>query len=376
MRLLEQEKTAMRKSRLLRTLVVAMLLIIISAGCNSQKEANGDAATPGKEKAAASSTLDQNGTAVKTEAGQPQAEKSLAASSETALEVNGVKFTNGQVDGEVARNIEGLSRNLTPDRLEKMMPEVRKEVVEDFINRTILNQEAKKLKLEASEKEIDDAIGKVTAGLPQGATIEDLLSKMHMTEKDFRDRVALSVKMNKLMLSLPQGNVKPGEKEITAYYEANKDKFKAPESVHARHILVGTDSRDDEKALSVKKAKAEMLRSKLLAGADFADLAKNSDCPSKNNGGDLGEFSRGQMVKSFEDAAFSQKVNEIGPVVKTDFGFHVIQVLAHTEAKAIALDKKVSEEIGAFLQRQKQQESFANMLKKLRAKATIIITGA
>jgi peptidyl-prolyl cis-trans isomerase C len=119
-----------------------------------------------------------------------------------------------------------------------------------------------------------------------------------------------------------------------------------------------------------------MLRKQLQDGGDFADLAaKNSDCPSKTSGGDLGSFPRGQMVKPFEDAAFSQKVNAIGPVVETDFGYHIIQVLAHNEAKVITLDKKIRDEIGNFLQQQKRQDAFKEMLNKLRAKATIIVAG-
>jgi parvulin-like peptidyl-prolyl isomerase len=81
------------------------------------------------------------------------------------------------------------------------------------------------------------------------------------------------------------------------------------------------------------------------------------------------------MVKPFEEAAFAQKVNAIGPVVETDFGYHIIQVLAHNEAKVMSLDKKIKDEIGNFLQQQKRQEAFTEMLKKLRAKATIIVSG-
>lgn len=85
------------------------------------------------------------------------------------------------------------------------------------------------------------------------------------------------------------------------------------------------------------KAKAEELRARLIKGEDFAKLAQeNSDCPSGQRGGDLPPFSKGDMVKPFEDAAFSQKIGEIGPVVKTDFGYHIIKVTARDEKAGTA----------------------------------------
>jgi parvulin-like peptidyl-prolyl isomerase len=99
-------------------------------------------------------------------------------------------------------------------------------------------------------------------------------------------------------------------------------------TVRARHILVKAAQNDGDAARAESKRVAEQIRKQLIDGAGFADMAaKHSDCPSKQKGGDLGSFGRGQMVKPFEDAAFSQKENAIGPVVETQFGYHIIQVI-------------------------------------------------
>jgi len=85
----------------------------------------------------------------------------------------------------------------------------------------------------------------------------------------------------------------------------------------------------------LKRAQADNIRQQLVDGASFEKLAaKYSACKSSKKGGDLGEFKRGKMHKIFEEAAFSQKVGEIGPVIKTPYGFHIIKVAAHTEKQA------------------------------------------
>ncbi|MEP6557218.1 MAG: peptidylprolyl isomerase [Burkholderiales bacterium] len=107
-----------------------------------------------------------------------------------------------------------------------------------------------------------------------------------------------------------------------AAYQAKPDRFMQPAQIQARHILVkGTDAE--------ARAKAEGLLAELKKGADFAALAKKSsdDPGSAANGGDLGFFGRGQMVKPFEDAAFAlEQPGDLSPLVESTFGFHIIEL--------------------------------------------------
>ncbi len=107
-----------------------------------------------------------------------------------------------------------------------------------------------------------------------------------------------------------------------AAYQAKPDRFMQPAQVQARHILVkGTDAE--------ARAKAEGLLAELKKGADFAALAKKSsdDPGSAANGGDLGFFGRGKMVKPFEDAAFAlEQPGDLSPLVESPFGFHIIEL--------------------------------------------------
>lgn len=113
------------------------------------------------------------------------------------------------------------------------------------------------------------------------------------------------------------------EEDKKKYFEEHKNEFGEGEQVRASHILVDSE----EKAKEIEK--------KLAEGGKFEELAKaESKCPSKENGGDLNYFKRGQMVKEFEDAAFAGEVGKILPPVKTKFGYHVIKVTEKKAAKA------------------------------------------
>jgi parvulin-like peptidyl-prolyl isomerase len=115
-------------------------------------------------------------------------------------------------------------------------------------------------------------------------------------------------------------------KSLRAKYQENIQKYE--ERVRARHILIRVPEGAGVEAEQAAKAKIEELRSQLLEGADFAELAKqhSEDPGSAVRGGELGSFGRGRMVKPFEDAAFALKEGEISDVVKSDFGYHLIKV--------------------------------------------------
>ncbi len=119
------------------------------------------------------------------------------------------------------------------------------------------------------------------------------------------------------------------EKQVEDFYHQNQARFNVPEKVEARHILIKTDENSDKAAEQAALETARQIYEKAIAGNDFAALAqKFSQGPSKDNEGYLGTFGRGEMVKPFEDAAFALEAGQISKPVKTNFGWHVIQVIA------------------------------------------------
>ena len=125
--------------------------------------------------------------------------------------------------------------------------------------------------------------------------------------------------------------ITPSDKDVEAYYKRyDKTTYSHPEQAHARHILISVPENATEKERADAKAKAEMLLKQLRHGTDFAKLAAeySDDEGNKHKGGDLGFFSRGQMVRPFEDAAFKLKPGQISDVVETRFGYHLIKLEA------------------------------------------------
>ena len=152
-------------------------------------------------------------------------------------------------------------------------------------------------------------------------------------------------------------SVTVSEEEIKAYYEQNKQQFVKGPSVRAKHILMEVE----EKCKEV----LEMIRS---GAKTFEDAAKeHSTCPSSAKGGDLGEFTRGQMVKEFENAAFDAEIGDIVGPVKTQFGYHLIKVEAKNDAQETPLEN-VKDNIQTQLLRQKQTEAYEKKVEELKEK--------
>lgn len=152
-------------------------------------------------------------------------------------------------------------------------------------------------------------------------------------------------------------NVSVSDEEIKAYYEENQQQFSRGGTVSAKHIL--TDS--EEKC-------SEILETIVSGEKEFEEAAKEfSTCPSKERGGDLGEFGKGQMVKEFEEAAFAAEIGHVVGPVKTQFGYHLIKVEKKNEA-SVAPFEEVKENIGRMLGQQKQGEAYNEKVAALKEK--------
>lgn len=155
-------------------------------------------------------------------------------------------------------------------------------------------------------------------------------------------------------------NITPSD--LQKYYSDHQQKYQTTERVKVRHILIETTAGADQKATDAAKAKAEDILKQLKNGADFAELAKkNSDDPgSKTQGGDLGWIVRGQMVAPFENASFAMNKGQMSDLVKSDYGFHIIQV-EDKEQASVKSFSEVRDEVEKAVKSQKAGDVLGNM---------------
>jgi peptidyl-prolyl cis-trans isomerase D len=168
---------------------------------------------------------------------------------------------------------------------------------------------------------------------------------------------------------VPGGPPAPTQQQVQQYYNEHLSEYQVPDQATSRHILISVPEGADAKTDAAAKAKAEMVLKQLQAGGSWADLAKKySDDPgSKDSGGELGPAERGKMVPAFDTAIFTQKIGDIA-IVKSNFGYHVVQVESRTTAHTKPLSE-VQGDIVAALQRQNSAVAELNFAQALTSEA-------
>jgi peptidyl-prolyl cis-trans isomerase C len=351
-------KTILKKS----LCFLAALTIAVSIGCGKKEDAKPTDVDVSEPK------LEEQTVAEPEEHMGEETADAQADHKDEVVSVDGSILKKSELAVKVRNKMKPYKEIVPPEKIKELEKGIRRQLVEEFVVKTVLQKEADRKKITASQKDIEMFYEEIKSQLPPDKELSAFLKENDVT----RDDIVLGIKIKKLVEKEMGGKKAPSEKEIKKFYQENEDKFKTDESVHARHILVTLSPKDDEKTKAEKKEKIENLRKQILDGADFAEIARqNSECPSKENGGDLGEIKKDQTVKPFEDAAFSQEINVVGPVVTTEFGYHIIEVLGRTPASLVPLDE-VRDSIALHLEQQKEADVFTRLLDDLRKKADIV----
>ena len=272
------------------------------------------------------------------------AEESAGAS--FAAIVNGTRISN-ELLAQASQNVmnqytqiyqqygQDISALLSGARGQLFRLQVRSEAMQQLVRQAIYDQESKKLGVSPSKNQVNDLYDKQYDQLLETYSEEQLTTyakSQGMTLKDFQDAIKDDIELqlrNQALRERVVGTVEPTETDLEGYYEESISKYDEPEEIRASHILV----EDEETALD--------LIDQLNEGADFAELAEehSTDTGSGEQGGDLGWFGRGRMVKEFEEAAFALEIGETSDPVETQYGFHVIKLVDRKKAHTPPLDE-------------------------------------
>ena len=238
-----------------------------------------------------------------------------------------------------------------------------------MISEELLFQQAVKQGITIDEKDVDNEMIRIKRQFrDEKQYLEQLKSSGH-TEKNLRKQINRQASISQLIkqVIVPEINVKP--EEAKAYFENNPDKFQRPERVRAQHILMKSEQGDSEEKKAEARKKLQELHKRIMAGEDFSALAKeHSQGPSNVRGGDLGYFTRGRMVKAFEDVAFKLAPNEVSGIVETQFGYHLIKVLDHQSESKPSYDE-VEPRIISMLFNEQVKKKLEPYVMNLREKA-------
>ena len=250
-------------------------------------------------------------------------------------------------------NGEDISKN---ELYEQLLKQNGKQALDSLISQKVIELEAKKQNIVIPEEDIQKEMEIYYETYGGKAAFTQALENSGYSLDDIKQDLVLNIRIKKLL----EPRVSITEKEIKAYFEENKAQFAQQKQVKASHILLETEE------------KANEIKNKLANGEDFAQLAKqySIDTQTKENGGELGFFGSGKMVKEFEEAAFALNIGEISAPVKTEFGYHIIKVEEIKDAQEANYEKSKSQ-ITDILFEEKSQAEYSTWLQELYQEYTI-----
>ncbi|MGI6197542.1 MAG: peptidylprolyl isomerase [Candidatus Cloacimonadaceae bacterium] len=208
------------------------------------------------------------------------------------------------------------------------------EVLQELIEQRLILQKAKELDIRLNEDSIrkyaENYIKQLKAQYPSEAEFKQDLIKSQTTENElleyYIDKLRESALTEQLVERFVSAKAVVTETEMQNFYEAHKDSL-AMRPITWETGMILKNIKASKEAENQKLSEMRAIYERIMNGEDFAEVAAtDSDCPSRARGGDLGFFSKGMMVKPFEDAAFTLNIGEVSDIVRTQFGYHIIKL--------------------------------------------------
>mgnify|MGYP001768440387 CR=1 FL=1 len=250
---------------------------------------------------------------------------SISTSAAVLATVNGDEITSDEVNKVLIEGTQGRLDSLSPDK----QNELRHRIIEGMIVQNLIYDDAQKTGI-LDSKEYKQELE---------TTIDRL--KVQLAAKVWEQEQFDAIKVD--------------AKEVKAYFDTNPNEFIDKEKIHARHILVRSKTQAQSIIASMKTLSGDRLKKEFMAQAKLFSIG-----PSAARGGDLGYFPRGQMVASFNDAAFAMKTGTVSSIpVQSQFGYHVIYVEDRKPAKKMGFDT-----VKSFIEQRLKMDKFKETMEK------------
>ncbi len=268
---------------------------------------------------------------------------------------------------EVLEAINQLARRQPPTGPESANVPRYKEAVDALVGFVLLKKEAKEKNITVEPSKVDEAWQTLVKRFPSEDQFKRAMLMQGVNEEQVRKSIGDSLLYQKVLEGAMKDVPPPADADMQKYYEDNPQYFQAPEMVHAAHILLKTGPAATPEQKAEIRKKLEAIRAEIEGKKiTFAEAAKQSDDKSNaDKGGDLGSFPRGQMVKPFEEAAFSTKPGTISGVVETEYGFHLINVIELKPARKLTFEES-KQDIRGFLIEKSRHEAAVKHVEELK----------
>jgi parvulin-like peptidyl-prolyl isomerase len=288
----------------------------------------------------------------------------------TAALVNGSEISNLRLERHFDEYVKGKGRNITKMINPKVYKKLKREALDQLIDKELLWQEARRRGIEVSAEDVAAALREQEAQYKSRDAYLRKLENAGFDEKSYAEYVRREIAIQRCAETAFAP--KPvTDADIHEFYVANPDKFRIPEQARARHVLIKLPANADAAQRQAARVRIEDVLAKARKGEDFAELARRySEDTSASLGGDLGLFARGRMVAPFDEAVFSLKPGKISGVVETEFGYHVVKVEERIPGRVVSEDE-ARERIRAAMTAARRDEAVREGLKGLRAQAKI-----
>jgi peptidyl-prolyl cis-trans isomerase SurA len=261
----------------------------------------------------------------------------------------------------------------TQEQLQADIEERQKNALRDLIDQSLLVQRAKDMGISVKPeviKQLDQI--RTQNKLESIEALEKAVTSEGMNWEDFQGNIENRLLTQKVIGSEVGSHINVTDDEVAKYYEAHKTEFVRPEQVALREIQVSTQGKGTDELPALKK-KAETALKRVQDGEDFGEIAKRySDSSTKDQGGYLGMYKRGELAKELEDKVFAMKRNQLTDVLETKQGYLILQVLEHYDEGQQSLDK-VRNEITEKLYGARMEPALRAYLKTLREQSYVII---
>ena len=294
-----------------------------------------------------------------------------SSASDVLARVNGAAITRAEVDRSILIFLaqSRASHDLTPEARK----EAENAAVEQLIGGKLLYQAGLELKIDDLERRVAEKIARAKAKFPSPSAYDSALKTNNLSEAEAQEIVRNEIVVSYLLQREVIDKIAIAEADLRTYYRQNLEKFTLPATVQISHILIETGAEASVAEKIKAREKADSVRRRLVAGEDFALLAKSeSSCPSKEEGGDLGVFGKEELIPEFDAALAGLKPGELSPVVETSFGFHVLKLVARNSATVGTFDE-VKGKIESYLKKVRIQQAIVDYVSGLKKKANIVI---